>query len=907
MRDARPSSSTRAGLFGRERQLTELRDTLERARAGEASTVLVVGEAGIGKTRLLQAFAEEAGERDAVVVWGRAWEAGGAPPFWPWLEALRGLRERAVLDAAGLGPERLAVLAQLLPELAPAAAPLAPPAPLDPEAARFRLFEAVGACLRGAARERTIALVLDDLHAADPGSLALLHFVARNLRDARLAVVGAYRDVEARLAGSAGAALARIAREGRYVALPRLSPDDVRRWVASVSPSAELPATLWDRTEGNPLFIVETLRLLRDRGAGAPDPATPELVREVIGARLRELAPATRALLEAAAVFGRRAGIEAAAAVAALDAIAPRDALAEAVRADVLAELAPDGVEFTHILLRDALYDALPAARRSALHAAALRLLAPHGPALTPGSLADAVHHAFEAIPAVTVDEAVRWARAAAARALDGLAYHDAADWLERAAAALPSAEAHDGERYELLLALAEAQAGAGRAARSLDSSRGAAAVARKLGDPARLAEAALSFGRIYTLASVPPELVAVLEEALAGLPRDDSPLRARLLARLASALQPARDPDHPIALARDAIAMSRRLADARTELEVPDAAGSALGYFAHPAERDAISRALVDAADRAGDRARGLRGRARLAMDLLEQGQLARAEASVREYEHLAGAIDAPSFGWVACALRAMTAMVRGRFAEAEDKLAHAAALAARIDDANAPATLAAQRLALLRAAGRDAELRDVAPAALELVFARADPWYARACAASIHASAGRLDETRAMRALIAEDLEVMRGRMSLAWVAEACIATADTALAERVFEPLAQLADRNHCWGMPALVCEGPITHALGGLAALLGRRDEAARLLLDAHARATAMEAAPWQARIERELAALGGRRRHRRTRGGGGRRAGAPAARAREEGDYWTITSADGTFACRTVAGCRSSRA
>lgn len=850
MQEARASAAS-ARLYGRERELEALREAFERARTGEASIALVVGEPGIGKSRLLQTFADEAASGGAAVAWGRAWEAGGAPPFWPWLEALRGLLERVELDTLGLGPARLAALAQLLPDAAPAAAALPV---LEPDAARFRLFEAVGVLLRGAARTRTVVLVLDDLHVADPSSLALLHFVGRNVRDAKLIIIGAYRDVEARLSEPVFEVLARVAREARYLALSRLSQHDVTSWLKDFSLSPELFTMLWERTEGNPLFIIETLRLWRGHGSGAPGQAVPELAREVIRARLAELSPTVLALLEAAAVFGRRCRLEEAAAVAALDPIAARQALAEAVRSDVLAVLASERVEFTHILLRDALYEALPAARRSELHAAALGVLAPHGPALTPGSLSAAVHHAFAAIPRVPVANAVAWARAAAERAIGELAYDAAADWLERAVGSLPLAPEHDGERCALLLARAEAEVGAGRSARSLDSSRMAAALARKLGDPGRFAEAALSYGRVYTLASVPAELVALLEEALAALPLEDSPHRARLLARLASALQPARDPEPPMALARDAICMARRLADPRTELEVLVAAGSALGYFAHPAERAANARELISIADRLGDRPRGLRGRARLAMDLLEQGEIASAEAHVRENERWASTIDLPSFGWLACALGATIAVIRGRFAEAEEKLDRARALAARIDDVNAPLTLTLQRVALLRAAGREDELREVAPAAIERVFSAADHFYARAFAASVNASAGLLVEARVMLAAVAQDLETMRNRLALTWVAEACVATADVSLADRIFEPLSRLSERNHCWGTPALVCEGPITFALGRLAALLGRRDDALRLLSDARERAAAMQAPPWRTRIELELDAL-----------------------------------------------------
>lgn len=839
-----------AGLYGRKREMLAFHEALDQAALGQARCVLVVGEPGIGKSRLCRAFAEAASERGATVAWGRAWEAGGAPPFWPWIEALRSLFERGALDTVALGEERLAALARLVPEVAPASPPLSA---LDPDAARFLLFDAVGTCLKGMGQRDLVALVFDDLHAADSESLSLLHFVTRSVREAKLMVVGAYRDVEARLSASVGEALARIAREGRYLVLSRLSREDVKTWVEDASSSHRLFETLWSRAEGNPLYIVETLRLLRTQDERDPH-AIPALAREVIRTRLRRLLPATQSLLEIAAVFGRRVQFELLVRVSGFDVVLARDCWAEALRAEVVALLEPGVAEFTHVLLRDALYEAVPAARRADLHAAVLGALAPEGPALTMGSLSEAVHHAFQAVPAFAVEEAVRWVRAAAARAVTDLSYDFAADWLERAVALLPPTPSLDPERCDLWLELAEAQVGAGRSASALDSGRNAAVLARKLGDARRLAEAALAYGRVYMLASVPAELVSLLEEALSALPEDETSLRARLLARLGSALQPARDPELPMAMARDAVLLAASLGDPRTELEVLFAAGSALGYFARPHERARVSLRLVEVADQLGDRARGLRARARLAMDFLEQGDISLAELYAGEYERMASALDVPSFAWVGRALGASLDLVRGRFTEAERKIEQASLLARRIDDVNAPLALAMQRIALLRAAGRSGELRDEAPRAIERVHRVADRWYAHSFAAAVNASAGRLDEARSSLATIALDLEVMRGRLSLTFVAEACVATKSSVLGARVFDLLGELEDRNHCWGMPALVCEGPLTHTLGRLAALLGRHDDPQRLFSQALERAKAMQAVAWLEQIERDRAEL-----------------------------------------------------
>jgi hypothetical protein len=196
-------------LLGRDRELEELHAALGSAESGGGALVLLVGEPGIGKTRLANDFASEAAARGAQVTWGRAWEAGGAPAYWPWIEALRPLAAVAA-RASDVERERIAPLAHLVPELeaargARATRGEAPKPAADPAQHRFHLFEAIAMFLALAARDQPLVVLLDDVHVADAGSLALLQFVARKLRAARVVVVATYRDVEARLSHEAGA------------------------------------------------------------------------------------------------------------------------------------------------------------------------------------------------------------------------------------------------------------------------------------------------------------------------------------------------------------------------------------------------------------------------------------------------------------------------------------------------------------------------------------------------------------------------------------------------------------------------------------------------------------------------------------------------------------------------------
>ena len=794
-------------LFGRERELEELRAALESAEAGRGALALLVGEPGIGKTRLATAFADEAAARGARVTWGRAWEAGGAPEHWPWIDALRPLAADARAFAAEAHGDRAAPLARLLPELGAA------PEPGDPGQERFRLFEAVSAFLAHAARERPLVLILDDLHAADPGTLALLLFVARGIRGVPLVIVGTYRDVEARLSAEAGETLSRVAREGRHLALARLGRDEIARWVEAEG-RGDADALL-AATEGNPLFVAEMLRLVRDRGL-APSGRLPDGVRDVIRARLTLLSPPARALLDAASVQGRAVDLALAAALADQPIALARDLAGEAARADVLVD-ARDRTAFTHILLREVVYQELSAARRAELHARIGRTLAERDAADEALSLAEAVHHLFAAAPEVPADEAIAWARRAAARAGRRLAFDEAAELLSRALELLPPGR--DADRCAILLDLAAAQGGGGQSTRGRETAAAAADLARRMGDAEALAHAALRCGAAYLIAVVDRTLVGLLEEALDALPAGDSPLRARLLARLGAALQPAPDPGHPIALAREGLAMAGRAKACEADrLEVLVAVTSAIAYFADPAERLPLDTELVALAERAGDRVAVIRGHLRLAFDHLELGDTASADRTIDEYDRLSSAVGLPMLRWRAPVLRAMRALMDGRFAESDALCAEASAIVEQVDDRAGRATLALHRAGRLCVEGRLDELAAHLPVALEAPL-RMDVLFGRAFRAGMLARLGRADEARGdLDFLLAHD-PPLRGRPSMVWAADACMALGDATAAATLIDLLEPVAHRRYSWSPLGLVMEGPVSGWIDRLRALAG----------------------------------------------------------------------------------------
>jgi len=192
----RPSSTIRSmpvAIVGREHELAIIDETLRAMQEGSGRLILVAGEAGIGKTRLADAAAERARRSGFQVAWGRCWESGGPPAYWPWVQVLRTiLRDGypAVREAADRERERLA---PIIPELSVTG--MARGEDIDPERARFLVFEAVTTVLRAVAAMPAL-IILDDLHAADQASLLLLRYVATSMRDDPIALLALYRDPE---------------------------------------------------------------------------------------------------------------------------------------------------------------------------------------------------------------------------------------------------------------------------------------------------------------------------------------------------------------------------------------------------------------------------------------------------------------------------------------------------------------------------------------------------------------------------------------------------------------------------------------------------------------------------------------------------------------------------------------
>src|SRR6266508_558134 len=429
-------SAVATPFVGREAELAALSADLDAAAGGCGGVVLLAGEPGIGKTRLAEELAAQATARGALVLWGRCWEGEGAPAFWPWVQVVRAYVKAG--DPAALRHDLGAGavdIAQVVPAVRDCLPDLPVPPPMEPEAARFRLFDSLAGFFRAAAARRPLLLILDDLHWADAPSLALLRFVSRELEHASLLVVGIYRHAEVDEGQALVATLADLTRgQRRRLVLGGLDQRDVASFVglvAGVEPPPELAAAVYRQTDGNPFFVTEIVRLLTSRGrlgqAEATSPLAdglPEGVKAVVAERLGRLSDSCRRVLEVAAVVGRDFELRVLQPACGLDADRLLELLEEAEAARVVGVVA-GGLgrwRFAHALVREVLCEGLPAARRVRLHGRVGEALEDVYAADPGPHLAELAHHFVAAAPGGQVARAVRAATLAGRRALDVLA-----------------------------------------------------------------------------------------------------------------------------------------------------------------------------------------------------------------------------------------------------------------------------------------------------------------------------------------------------------------------------------------------------------------------------------------------------------------------------------------------------
>ncbi len=337
---------------------------------------------------------------------------------------------------------------------------------------------------------------------------------------------------------------------------------------------------------------------------------------------------------------------------------------------------------------------------------------------------------------------------------------------------------------------------------------------------------------------------MALLEEALGALGDEVSGLRARVLARLSAAKQPALDPEPPMQMARDAIALARELGDERTLLSVVRSAVSALMDYAHPSERIALNREHIALARKLGEPVEILRGLGRLFFDCLEIGDVEGFNAAADDYARVAESLDHPSFRWISAAFRAALRTMAGRFDEARALRELAMDLGRESGDPNASYTLQIQGYALGRTSYDDEVLRAFSGVELEVGHQIAR----EVMRASFYFGARQYD--RMAESVAGVDMSRWAAAADphlLVHAAEVAVTMADEAACRALHASLLPFEDRNVSWGMVGLHCDGPVDYWLAMLAWTFGDRAEGRARFERAAQRATSLRAPPMVARI------------------------------------------------------------
>jgi transcriptional regulator with XRE-family HTH domain/tetratricopeptide (TPR) repeat protein len=849
----------RSGLVGRRAEL----DQLLAAWAERSRCVLVAGEAGIGKTRLVTELARHVFDDGGTVLWGSCSEERlGA--YLPFVEVLRHLALRAPLTELRAAMGTHGELVRLLPALEERAGPLPSPTVAEAGTEQRLLFEAMGELL---AHWAPLLLVIDDLHWADDATLALLTYLVRSTEPEGVVVVATARDreLDPQHAG-------RLADLGRRAEVRRLHLDGLRggdladlvEALAAGPVSESLAEHVETATAGNPFFAEEMTVHLVDSGlvveadgglalgSGPDAQGVPERVRETVTSRLVSLSGPAIELLLSGAVVGHDFDLPTVAEVSGLDDDDLVDAVDEALLSGLLVESGAARVAFSHRIVQHAVAARLSSARRAVLHRRVAESLERRlGAAAAPA--AELARHwaAVAATDPNAMATAAKWAVRAGDEALAAAAADEAiARYTEASSLWAESTAGH----ADVLVRLGTALQHRGRAEEADDRFRQALHLAIGLNEPVLRAQAAIGLGRRYPYWESDLARIDALEAALAGLPAEERLLRLTVMGLLVTQLVNGFHPDE--ALRRDELAeqLERAASDDATPAEVLLALGRTRIYdcVEDPRRLRQVSSRLVAAGAEASDLRVLAVARFAEGLAALDLGEMPALHAALGSYGEVATRLDDPRERSQAATFGATIAFIEGRYADAEALSDEALRTGREAGDFNAELVFHAQ--GFLRAVDQG-----LAAVIVDLLAGASDyqriPSFA-AGTALCAALAGQHERAKEVLVRLAGEgfAAVPRGADRLAptaFMAQAAVLTG----AVELVPPLIAAFGEQHAAAVrvgPLVGWWGPVDHHVGALHGLAGDLPAAERHLRRALAMEEAMGARPFLARTRGALA-------------------------------------------------------
>jgi len=847
-------------FVGRKSELETLTASLAVAHAGRLQLLSLAGEAGIGKTRVVEHFIETLTRNGHVALVARSPEEPGAPPFWPWIQILRGYLDGIPPIDLSAFLSGLEDIAHLVPELRPRFSS-APPSILDPLQARFRLFDAIATCLERAAQRTPLAIFLEDIHRADEASLLLLAYITTAIPKSPLLVVLTYRDTHRNtLFAKTVATLLRspVARSLHLAGLPGPEAAVLLESLAGRKLDSSVVDLLYEKSGGNPFFLSQLARYIEKFRIDDVVSALPGDLADAVAMQIDDLSSDTNELLALAAVAGSEFSIPLLADAADIPRSGILPLLEEAIEAKVVVASNTHGTyRFAHALLRDALYQRLSTIRRCRFHERIARSLLNLTATTQDSHISSIAHHFFEAAPLGLIGEAVEFSRRAGDSASSRLAYEDAARHYARALELLDLSPSDDDlARCNLLRMLAAQLTKSGNREEAKRVFDRLAKLAASANASTLVAEAALGLAPGVLgleFGVIDPFQIELAKNALFSLGSSSPVLRAKLLARLSIALHWSEDGDTIRQFVEEASALAEKHAN-------PDATAHALqaAWFVTRDPRTVdyrydLARRLVGLESMSIEPESQLVSQLFWLTSILETGEMVVFDRVLTRYKQLAESLRQPQALWYILMLDSMRALLAGEFSRAEELMERFAALGRRVNDANADHSLIAQTLVVHHARGT---LADLLPAAREvsrrypsLIGWRASlPW--------LLANLGRLDEAASeLEPLCRNNFRDIPHRLD--WPATAVLLSETIALlgdrerARPLYEMMLPLRETYAVIGL-SVVNWGSFSRHLGLLAGCLGHLSEAIDHLENAVRMNKLIGAHAWTAHTQLELA-------------------------------------------------------
>jgi len=894
-------------LVGREEELGLLRRQWERAKAGEGQVVLLSGEAGIGKSRLVQELKEQVVQEDATRIEFRCSPYHQNSALYPVLEHLQrvlqfergdSLEEKlrklevGAQHAAPLQTDTLPLLAALLSLPLPEGYP---PLSLTPERQKQKTQEILVGWLVAEAEQKAVYSAWEDLHWADPSTLELLNLFLDQVPTTRILVLLTFRPEFTSPWGSraylsqmtlsrldrtqvgemvshAAARAVRPSTSSRRTGLEsdgetlsvRAEPVEARTVL-----SRDLIDAVISRADGVPLFVEELTKTVlesvesreseesgRKLGQTSLQLGIPATLQDALMARLDRLTTA-KEIAQLGAALGREFSYDLIHAVSLLDEPSLQQALAKLVEAELLYQRGlPPHVRyvFKHALVQDTAYQSLLKSTRQHYHNQIAQVLVGQFPDTVATQSELVAHHYTEA---GLSEQAIPYWQRAGERAVQLPAYAEAVRFYQLALQALENQEAVDEtQRCTLLLALGDTQRKAGEHLEAQNTFLHAADIARALGATEKLVHAGLGLEMLIREVSLPATpAVLVLEEALQGLGTEDSFLRAQTLSGLALVLGVTGAQQQAMVYAQQAVAMARRFGDPELLAVSLDGMLFALQRSEHLQEGLGYTSEMLQLAKAVDAKQLLIDALYWRVLGLLELGDMLATDAAIDAYVAVEKERQLPLELFAIRSWWAMRALMQGCFADSEHLAQEARTIGERLQTDIASGVFGLQIFTLRREQGRLKELEPVVRYFVQQ-HSVAGSW--RPALALIYSEPGLTQETRTEFEHLAQHdfTDISRDALwmaSLTYLVDVCTFLGDKERAAILYQLLLPYAGRTVVIGAAA-ACYGALSRYLGALATTLERWDDAERYFEDALAMNARMEAWPWLAHTQYQYATM-----------------------------------------------------